>query len=434
MRARTIVYNPDLIDEADVPTTYEELADPEWEGRICLRDSLNGYQQSLVASLIAEHGEDETTPHRAGLGRQRRDPRQRRAHPRVDRRRHLRGRRSRTTTTSAASSRRIPTSRSTLKWANQDDRGVHVNISGGGVTTWADAARAGPSVPRMAGDRRSEHPRRRQPRVSGQPAVPAEPLISARVRHRLRSRPAAGRRVRCPERRRRAPDGRSGLRLTGRAYHRAVPSSPPAARPRARRDRSGWSITSIARSDRRRCARRAAGVERIASAAARCGASSGGPVCPARSGRPAAVLLVGVAVCSTVLGVGLAWLVSAYRFPGSRTFGWLLILPLAMPSYILGYPHASPPSAAPGRSRISGDRGSVATPGSRGRIARRGDRHVHARAVPVRVPARPGRLARPGRRRLLTRPVRSEPDRRKPPRRVVLPARATGDRGRAPRS
>jgi iron(III) transport system permease protein len=50
-----------------------------------------------------------------------------------------------------------------------------------------------------------------------------------------------------------------------------------------------------------------------------------------------AVLLAGVAICSTVLGVGLAWLVSAYRFPGSRTFGWLLILPLAMPSYILGY-------------------------------------------------------------------------------------------------
>lgn len=50
-----------------------------------------------------------------------------------------------------------------------------------------------------------------------------------------------------------------------------------------------------------------------------------------------ALLLIGVVVCSTVLGVGLAWLVSVYRFPGSRTFGWLLILPLAMPSYILGF-------------------------------------------------------------------------------------------------
>ena len=50
-----------------------------------------------------------------------------------------------------------------------------------------------------------------------------------------------------------------------------------------------------------------------------------------------AILLLGVGVCSTVLGAGLAWLVSAYRFPGVRWFGWMLILPLAMPSYILGF-------------------------------------------------------------------------------------------------
>lgn len=50
-----------------------------------------------------------------------------------------------------------------------------------------------------------------------------------------------------------------------------------------------------------------------------------------------AVLLALVAVGTTVLGAGLAWLVSAYRFPGSRVFGWMLILPLAMPSYILGF-------------------------------------------------------------------------------------------------
>jgi len=50
-----------------------------------------------------------------------------------------------------------------------------------------------------------------------------------------------------------------------------------------------------------------------------------------------AILLVGVAIGSTVLGAGLAWLVSAFEFPGRRSFGWLLILPLAMPSYILGF-------------------------------------------------------------------------------------------------
>lgn len=50
-----------------------------------------------------------------------------------------------------------------------------------------------------------------------------------------------------------------------------------------------------------------------------------------------AVLLIGVAAGTIVLGAGLAWLVSAYSFPGSRTFGWMLILPFAMPSYILGF-------------------------------------------------------------------------------------------------
>jgi iron(III) transport system permease protein len=38
-----------------------------------------------------------------------------------------------------------------------------------------------------------------------------------------------------------------------------------------------------------------------------------------------------------VIGVGTAWLVAACRFPGSRAFEWLLILPLAMPAYIIGY-------------------------------------------------------------------------------------------------
>ncbi|MEM9562733.1 MAG: iron ABC transporter permease [Actinomycetota bacterium] len=50
-----------------------------------------------------------------------------------------------------------------------------------------------------------------------------------------------------------------------------------------------------------------------------------------------AVLLVGVGVGTLALGGSLAWLVTAYRFPGSRLFGWLLIAPLAMPGYVLGF-------------------------------------------------------------------------------------------------
>jgi iron(III) transport system permease protein len=49
------------------------------------------------------------------------------------------------------------------------------------------------------------------------------------------------------------------------------------------------------------------------------------------------VLTIGVVVCSVVVGVGLAWLVAAHRFPGRRLLSWALVLPLAMPSYILGF-------------------------------------------------------------------------------------------------
>ena len=49
------------------------------------------------------------------------------------------------------------------------------------------------------------------------------------------------------------------------------------------------------------------------------------------------VLTGGVVAVSIVLGVGLAWLVGAHEFPGRRVLSWALVLPLAMPSYILGF-------------------------------------------------------------------------------------------------
>ena len=53
--------------------------------------------------------------------------------------------------------------------------------------------------------------------------------------------------------------------------------------------------------------------------------------------RTTALLLLGVSAGTILIGVGLAWLVSAYRFPGRRLLGAALILPLAIPSYILGF-------------------------------------------------------------------------------------------------
>ena len=48
-------------------------------------------------------------------------------------------------------------------------------------------------------------------------------------------------------------------------------------------------------------------------------------------------LLVGVGFGVFVLGVGNAWLVANYQFPGKKIFEWALILPLAIPTYVMAY-------------------------------------------------------------------------------------------------
>ncbi len=59
VRARTIVYNKEKVDLSGLGT-YEALGDLKWKGRLILRTSKKVYNQSLVASLIAEHGEATT--------------------------------------------------------------------------------------------------------------------------------------------------------------------------------------------------------------------------------------------------------------------------------------------------------------------------------------------------------------------------------------
>lgn len=53
--------------------------------------------------------------------------------------------------------------------------------------------------------------------------------------------------------------------------------------------------------------------------------------------RTSVVLVLLVAMGTAVVGVGTAWLTAAYRFPGSRTLSWALVLPLAVPSYVIAY-------------------------------------------------------------------------------------------------
>lgn len=54
-RARTIAYGA-TVDASEL-TTYEDLADPKWAGRLCLRQGMHTYNLSLVSYLIAKHGE-----------------------------------------------------------------------------------------------------------------------------------------------------------------------------------------------------------------------------------------------------------------------------------------------------------------------------------------------------------------------------------------
>ena len=49
------------------------------------------------------------------------------------------------------------------------------------------------------------------------------------------------------------------------------------------------------------------------------------------------VLILGVGVGVFILGVGNAWIIASYTFPGKRIFEWALILPLAVPTYVMAY-------------------------------------------------------------------------------------------------
>ena len=48
-------------------------------------------------------------------------------------------------------------------------------------------------------------------------------------------------------------------------------------------------------------------------------------------------LMLGVGVSVFVTGVSTAWVVTMCRFPGRKVFEWLLLLPLAMPAYVIAY-------------------------------------------------------------------------------------------------
>jgi len=67
-RARVIYYAPDRLSKSDLKgLSYEDLADSKWKGKVVIRQSNNIYNQSLVASLIENNGVKKTATWAKGL-------------------------------------------------------------------------------------------------------------------------------------------------------------------------------------------------------------------------------------------------------------------------------------------------------------------------------------------------------------------------------
>lgn len=137
LRARTIVYHPDRVAADEVPTTYEELAQPEWGDRICLRNSSNTYTQSLVASLIANLGYDEALAVVSGWA----DNAEILPNDVISIESVADGLCDVAIVNHYYLARLLEEDADfpvELVWADQDGRGTHVNISGAGITRHAD--------------------------------------------------------------------------------------------------------------------------------------------------------------------------------------------------------------------------------------------------------------------------------------------------------
>ncbi|OCX63064.1 iron ABC transporter substrate-binding protein [Thioclava sp. SK-1] len=65
-RARIVYASKDRVADGEV-TTYEDLADPKWKGRICTRSFTNDYNVALTAAYLLHHGEDATKTWLTGL-------------------------------------------------------------------------------------------------------------------------------------------------------------------------------------------------------------------------------------------------------------------------------------------------------------------------------------------------------------------------------
>ncbi|MPY70298.1 MAG: extracellular solute-binding protein [Alphaproteobacteria bacterium] len=140
IRVRAIFYNVDKVKPAEL-STYEDLADPKWKGKVLIRSSSNIYNQSLLASLIHHHGKAKAEAWAAGVvANLARKPQG----GDTDQLRALAAGEGavavsnsyyygRLLDSDAAKDKKV-TEKIRIFWPNQSGRGAHANVSGAGVT------------------------------------------------------------------------------------------------------------------------------------------------------------------------------------------------------------------------------------------------------------------------------------------------------------
>ena len=132
-RARTIVYSSDQFSGNDF-SSYEDLADPKWAGKLCLRTSKKVYNRSLMASMIDAYGYDEAKA--VVLGWVSNLATEVFSNDTNALKAVSSGQCGVTIVNTYYLARLLDDPKYdnlSLFWANQGDRGVHVNISGAGV-------------------------------------------------------------------------------------------------------------------------------------------------------------------------------------------------------------------------------------------------------------------------------------------------------------
>ena len=138
VRARTIVYNTDKVNPADLKS-YEDLASDRWKGKLVLRTSKKVYNQSLVASMIARHGEEEASKIVSGWVNNLA------AAPFSNDTKALEAVAAGLGEVTVVNTyyfgrlmKEKPELPLAIFWPNQDSDGVHMNVSGAGVVAHAD--------------------------------------------------------------------------------------------------------------------------------------------------------------------------------------------------------------------------------------------------------------------------------------------------------